>query len=414
MDKSKSIYFWFLFLLNPFVSMLLALKTYTKPYTMNIFWAFCVFYGLAFTIGTESTNSDIVRYTSELEYLYTENNLSFNEALEIFYTSGEIDILRSIISFGLSRFTDSQAILTMVYAFFFGYFYSRNIWYVFKLLKGKLNLSTKLFLFALIILIPIWSINGFRMWTAFHVFMFGLLPYIFENNKNKLVFVVLSVAVHFSFLVPVFITILYFLGFRNVNLIFALFFVSIFISEFDVGILNKYVDEYVPKILVERSRAYRSEAVIEARSEIMGGSNRNWYVEIYQLALNWVMISFLFYFFIKTRKFLQNRKELLRLFILALLFFTTANILSYLPSGLRYYSFANFLTLLMVVLYSNYFYKDFKFMRLTYFSSPAIILYVLVSIRIGLYSTSITTLLGNPLIAILGIGEGISLNDLIK
>ena len=39
-------------------------------------------------------------------------------------------------------------------------------------------------IFALILVIPIWFINSFRMWTAFHVFIFGLLPYIFENKKD--------------------------------------------------------------------------------------------------------------------------------------------------------------------------------------------------------------------------------------
>jgi len=110
-----------------------------------------------------------------LSQLYHQPFLTINGAIEYFKYSGEIDVLRTFLSYTISRFTESQAILTMVYAFIFGYFFSRNIWYVFGLLKGKISFLEKVLLLALILVVPIWLINGFRMWTAFHVFMYGLL-----------------------------------------------------------------------------------------------------------------------------------------------------------------------------------------------------------------------------------------------
>jgi hypothetical protein len=244
--------------------------------------------------------------------------------------------------------------------------------------------------------------------------MFGLLPYIFESRKNNLIFVFLSALVHFSFLVPISIILLYFIIGNRIKLIFSFFVISIFISEFDLGMMNRYVETYLPEVLIERSSSYRSEATIENREENVGKINRNWYAMFYQELLRWAVISFLFYFFFIARKVIQNKKDLLRLFTLTLLFYIAANILSYLPSGARYYSFANFLGLIFIILYSYYYSNDYKFIRLTYLSSPAILIFIIISVRIGLYSISITTLFGNPLIAILGIGNNISINDLIK
>ena len=183
--------------------MIFSFKEFLMPYAKNMFWAFCTFYGLTFAIGIESQGSDITRYVDELKLLYVQESLTIGQLIEYFINSGEIDILRTLLSYTISRFTDSQAILTMVYGFIFGYFFSRNIWYVFSLLKNRLTLISKIVLFTLILVMPIWQIGGFRMWTAFHVFMYGLLPFIFENKKDKLIFLYLSFLVHFSYLIPI-------------------------------------------------------------------------------------------------------------------------------------------------------------------------------------------------------------------
>ena len=85
-----------------------------------------------------------------------------------------------------------------------------------------------------------------------------------------------------------------------------------------------------------------------------------------------------------------------------------------LPSGGRFFVFAYFLTLILGIKYLHENYQDLKFRRLITFLIPAFLLFIIVSIRIGFYTFSLTTLIGNPLIAILSTGNNISLNDLIK
>ncbi len=97
-----------------------------------------------------------------------------------------------------------------------------------------------------------------------------------------------------------------------------------------------------------------------------------------------------------------------------LIFFSVGNTLMVVPSGARYLNFAYFLTLIMILLYIHQNILDYKFKRLITFLSPAFILFIIISVRIGLYSMSITTIIGNPFIALFSAGDNVSINDLIK
>ena len=405
---------WIIFLINPFIAMIFSIKEYMKPYAKNMFWAFCTFFGFTFAIGKESQGSDINRYVIELKELYSQHFLTINEAIEFFQNSGEIDMLRTVLSFTLSRFTDSQAILTLVYAFIFGFFYSRNIWYVFGLLKNKLSFLSKILFFALFLVMPIWQIGGFRMWTAFHVFIYGLLPFIFENKKNRLIFMYLSVLVHFSYMIPISIFLVYRLLGNRIKTFFIIFVVSFFISEFNISSINSFIDNSLPKILVERTSSYRNEGEIEQHIEKKLNSKSNWYVVWRSKALSYGLLISLIYFYFYADRRIKIHPEWKRLFSLSLLFYSAANILMNFPSGGRFLNIAFFLSLIMVIIYLDEFYKDLKYKQLMIYLSPLFIFFIIITIRRGFYTTSMTAIFGNPLIAIFSAGENMSLNDLIK
>src|SRR5699024_1226601 len=92
------------------------------------------------------------------------------------------DILRTIIALAVSRFTASQSVLTLVYGIIFGFFFSRNMWFVLERFKGKIRLITILLFCCFFLVIPIWDINGFRFWTAAHIFVYGVLQFLFDEK----------------------------------------------------------------------------------------------------------------------------------------------------------------------------------------------------------------------------------------
>ena len=405
---------WIFFLMNPFASMIVTFLDFTSENAKNLFWAFCTFFGFTFAIGDESSSSDINRYLLELQWMFNQDEFTMADSVQYFVLSGEIDMLRTFLSYIISRFTDSQAVLTTVYGFIFGFFFSRNIWYIFSFIDRRLTIIEKILFLALILVVPIWFLNGFRMYTAFHIFMFGLLPYILENKKKKLIWVLLSVLVHFSYIVPISILLVYFIFGNQLKLYFFIFILSIFISDLNVNNINQYVEKYAPTLLDERSASYRAEDRVEQTKKNYENSTKNWYSTWYLIIIRWSLIVVLFYFFIFADARIKYISEWKKLFCLTLLFYAFANVVIAMPSGIRFLSFALFLTLTMIILYITQFRSDSRFNNLILLLGPAFLLFIIVSIRIGLYSTSLTTILGNPILAIFTAGENISINDLLK
>ena len=409
-DRKSQVYAGVLFLIWPLLALFSALKHYKKPWAKNIAWAFIAFFGFTFAIGSASANNDIVRYAAHFKSLH-EVQFTFSKAIDYFLASGEIDILSTLITIVFSRFTGSQAVLTGIYGIIFGYFFSRNMWYVLERLEGRLKPYTILLFLCFFLVVPIWNINGFRMWTATHIFLFGLLPYLFEGNKKGLWIACTSVFVHFSFVIPIALLFAHvFLGPR-LTLYFGIYIVTFFISEINIELINRYVEAYTPEIFQERTKYYRMESKVEAMGE--SGSQQSWHIRWYSRALGWVVMGYLVLLYVKGKEFFTKYKGWRDLFSFTLLFFAAANVLSMLPSGSRYLNVARLLALALITLYVHNISQESLSKYFKIASIPALLLFILVSVRIGLISVSATSFFGNPVIAFFTAGENISLNEFL-
>ena len=415
MDKlNDNSYFYamVLFVIWPFLAAISAFKNYKKSWAKNIFWAFCAFYGFAFAIGAENAGSDIVRYISEIRKLHGEP-MTFSAVIGYFLQSGEVDVLDTFISVILSRFTDNQSVITLVYGIVFGFFLSRNMWYVLERLEGKIKPITIFLFVCFFLVIPIWEMNGFRMWTAAHVFIYGLLPYLFEGNKKGILISVSAILVHFSFIIPVGILLGYLLLGNRLVIYFALFVATFFISEINLEAFNNLVENYAPEVIQERSSSYRTEANVEEH-RTKAGQGQVWYAQWYGRALKWSVMGFLVLLFFTGRPFFKKNKRYLNLFSFVLLFYGMANLFSSLPSGGRFISIANLGALALIILYIQNRTQEVAMKRFIIAAAPALLLFIVVAVRTGLYSMSATAILGNPIIAMFFVGEHISLNDVMK
>jgi len=408
--RQNYIYAGVLFLIWPFVAALAALKHYKKPWAKNVAWAFVGFFGFTFAIGAASQGNDIVRYVSEYQALYNVH-FTWDKAVDYFQYSGEIDILRTLIAVVFSRFTDSQAVLTGVYGIIFGYFFTRNMWYVLERLEGRIKPYTLILFACFFLAVPIWNINGFRMWTAAHVFLFGILPYLFEGKKKGLLVASASVLVHFSFIVPVSLLIIHSIAGSWLSIYFGVYIFTFFISEIDLGMINRYVETYTPEIFQERTKYYRRESKMDAIAE--QAAQRSWHIVWYGRALGWAVMGYLVVLYVKGKDFFADNKGWRDLFSFTLLFFSAANILSMLPSGSRYLTLARLIALALIVLY----FQNIPQKRLSsaykYIAFPALLLFILVSLRLGLLAVSATAILGNPLIAFFTAGDTVPMNDFL-
>lgn len=413
-ESKQSFYAAILFLIWPLLASAAAFKNYRHSWAKNVLWAFFVFYGFTFAIGTESAESDIVRYVASVQDLNRED-LTFTQAVDIYRNSEQIDFVSTALRVVISRFTASQPVITMVFAIIFGFFFSRNIWYIMQRLEGKLQYITILLLVCFFLVNPIWNINGFRMWTAAHIFIYGLLPYLCEGKIRYLWVSVMSIAVHFSFLVPVGVLLGYMVLGNRLTLYFGLFLFTVFFAEINLGAFNNVMEAYAPEALQERTSSYRVEGPDRPGMAVAGGgSSRQWYAQWYNRALRYSVMALLIGLFVTGRKFFTKHKYWMNLFCFVLCMYTAANLLSSLPSGNRFFTIANLSALPLLILYIQNVPREKIMKRFILAVSPGLLLYAIVALRIGLYSMSATAILGNPVVAYFMVGQFMSLNDFLR
>jgi hypothetical protein len=400
-----------LFLVHPFTMLLVALRSLRGRHLPNVLWAFTIFYSMSIGLEKDST-SDIVRYIAQVEQLH-HSTFTLQTAYEYYINSGEVDIIRTVLSILISRFTDNGYILVILFGVLFGFFFSRNITFVICRLDGGLKAITLLLLFILFLLVPFWEINGFRFWTATHVFLFGLLPFVFDGNKRRLIWCVITPFVfHFSFLIPLVVLAIFLLVGNRHMLLFGFFVFSIFFSEINLDRLNNVTEKYVPRKFADRSANYRTYEAVERYQEWDVGVS--WHARYYRSALHWSLCMFLIVLYWKSRHFIFKDRRMLRLLSFIFLMYGVANFLSKLPSGGRFVTLASMLTVAFLIVYIQNNHQERLMRQLIPWTYPLLILFVVVATRIGFYQMSITTLFGNPFIAMFTIGENIPLEVFIK
>ncbi len=413
MKDSNPFYSVLLFFVWPLLALVSAFRNYRQSWAKNILWAFIAFYGFTFAIGAENKGTDIVRYIEDYQQMHN-TELTVSSAKKELTKSGDIDVIKTVISIVLSRFTDNQSILTLVYGIIFGFFFSRNMWFVLEHLEGRIKPITILLFLTFFLIIPIWNMNGFRFWTAAHVFIYGLLPFLFKDEKGKVVIAAAAVLIHFAFLVPVGILAVYIVAGNRLTIYFAFFLATFFISEIDLTAFNNIVETYAPESLQERTAGYRGEKYVENFRDGANVNNVAWYVEWNGRLLKWAVMGLLVLLFVKSKALLKKHRGWLSLYSFTLLFYGMANLLSSLPSGGRYIAVANMIAIGLFVLYLQNNEHNVLMKRITLATAPALLLFIVVSIRMGLYSTSAASVLGNPVIAIFFNGEHLSLNDVMR
>ena len=182
-NQKQNLYSLIIFLIWPFVSFILAFRHYDKTWAKNIVWLFVIFYGYSFVII--HAEADGIDY--KLNFISNVNNQrSFSEFATILYNeeTQKLDLLEPLISYWLSFFTTDYRMLFAMFGLIFGYFYSRNIWYLLERVSGSITKHSIVFILCFALLNSFWNINGFRFNTALHICLFGLLPFLYEGKKK--------------------------------------------------------------------------------------------------------------------------------------------------------------------------------------------------------------------------------------
>jgi len=387
---------YILFCLWPLFSLITALINYSKKSSKNILWLFCIFYG--YTLVIANNKMDISRYRDWFLLISRNPSTSFLDYFNLMETHffGS-DIFFPAVSYLVSRFTKDPRILFAIFGLIFGFFYSRNIW----LLIARSGEKLKPFAIALIITFafinPFWNINGFRFNAAFNIFLYGILRYFFEKKNVYLLFSACSVLMHFSFLFPLVVFLIYLKAGNRILIYFCLFLVTFFCGRF---INPEYLREKRPIILPAAYETtidyYISEPYVQVHNETE--ANLKWFLKWRGKALGFALLLLMGLAFIE-RKRRGIDDSYISLFSFSLLYSGIAHFFSNIPSFSRFITLGQALQIAVIFLFVNYTLKS-KWMKIPFFLFfIASFWYCAVEMRIGFETISVETLFTNPLIA---------------
>jgi len=384
-----------LFLFSPMLSLIVALRNFKVSWSKNLVWAFIVFFGFTFVV---SNQMDSTRYSDSLVRMAKQPIGNLANFLNLIYEkeTGYVDVLQPLLTFIVSRFTDNSRVLFAVFGFVFGFFYSRNLWFLFSFVQGKLKREAIPFLLLAALVIAIWQINGFRFWTAAHVFVFGIFSLLTKGKIKGLLLCSASLLIHFSFILPVLLMFIYLLAGNRLVIFMILYFASFFITQVRPEVLKSYSTQ-IPEVFQERTQAYTNEEYIKERGKL--NQQANWYVEGRVIAIHYSMNLLLAILFFRYRPQISANKIAAGLLCFGLLLATVTNLLSQVPSVVRFQMVSD------IILFSFFFlflqqvnHRTFRLWSYIPFLLTAI-LYLVVEIRVGFETTSLLTVLGNPVIA---------------
>lgn len=328
----------------PFAGLFSSLKNWRQPWAMNVFWVVCAFMGAIQIYHPAGTilgdGSDAGRYVLELQEMHRSVD-SFAEVSRHFYDGDTNDVFRSILQYLVSRFTENGHVFFFILAIIYGFFYSRNIWYILNRINDQRIKWLWVMVAAFFLVCPIWNINGVRMWTALHVFVYGAMPYLLEGKKKGLIWSAASILIHHSFIFPIVLLALFVvLGRRTsskgwvTTLFFIFYIITLTIKSLDLGALNAALQVYLPNFYNDRIDGYVNEDTLARNLESL--TQNSWHVAFFNEIHYWINQILVVFTYLIFKRNGCKLSGLLPLFCFSLLIYGFSNILACVPSGGRY------------------------------------------------------------------------------
>jgi len=248
---------------------------------------------------------------------------------------------------------------------------------------------------------PITHINGVRMWTALHVFVYATMPYLLERDRSKLWWVILTPLIHFSYLYVALFTIVYVLlpyktktqNYFFITVAYILFFASLLVNSLNLSSVSDILAEYSPETYEGRISQYVSQDVVDRNAE--ADALNNWYVAGSGIIKGWSYNILLLLLYRCLRRNFKSNEKLWKLYVFTLFFCAFANIMSLIPSGVRFQLVSQMFIVPLILLVAMNIPKSDYFRKYINVFSVLLLIPFVVEMRKLLSFYSITAIFGN-------------------
>ncbi|MBZ9652572.1 EpsG family protein [Psychroflexus montanilacus] len=403
------------FLIWPFALLIHRLKDIKDPKSKTVFWLFCVYFGFAFIIQEDVEGAaDSARYASNLKIMNEEgNSLEYisDRIYNIESADLKLDFYETIITWLVSLFTSNAQILFTVFSAVFGFFYVQNLWIIFSKLKKTKGLFIGVLILYLILILPIWQVNGVRMWTAAHIYIYGILLFHLSNKKKSGYFWILaSFLVHFSFIFPAIIFIISRFIRLKINILIILYLVAFILDNVDLDFI-KNISSYLPNILGLKVEEYASEGYNDAFNKRL--DEKSLIFQINKFITSFFIFLWVLLLYAKRKSIkIDLGRDFYNFFKFILLFGVFAQFASLIPSGGRFLTIFHFMIYgILLIVVSNYILKTNKIIFNIFV--PFLMYLILFKIRIGSEFFGMFLFFGNPITSFI-VEDEVNLITLIR
>jgi hypothetical protein len=334
---------------------------------------------------------------------------------EVALVSGQPDIYASTLMFAVSRITDNSrwffAVVSLIYTWLCLGFLRE----VYKELNWNNSLPQKIFFIFLLLIVPFYvGVTGVRFWTALFLFMIYAIKTIRGNNLQYILLSALSILIHFSFILPVMMLIMYkFINLkRSISSILIVASFGLFIFSSSTQVLNT----------VGSTSALFKDTTIETRVSSYGNADLlaerqqsepqdNWYVT---LRVKAILYSLLFAFLLEYFGLLkwQSNVFLDRLYPFYILSVIITLFTYNLGSLGRFVYIFYLLSFIRYTVIAGFNPKNKPIRVLSYIIAPVLLLHIAVIFRAGFYTVDPFLIIGNPFVIFL-VQSSQSLSELL-
>lgn len=340
-----------LFLLWPFGSFLLALRSIPSRKSGLIYVLFTTLFGYAFSFTTISADSYRVAWVFSNSY-YTIQKTFEN------YSSGRItDIYRYLMYSITQLFTENPKVLFALFGFVFGIFSYISLKLLLSIKKSEQDVYIAIIALIFFASNSMININGARFYTAAIIALCAIVKLFYYHKRTWLIPLLATTLIHFSFLfiVPFILIIYLFKSFifnanKTSKWIYIVFYFGFFLTflsdtnliqlDFLSGVLSTSVADKV-----ELYNSTKTSEVYQKRGESLFHTVSRPFATLTKVYL------FLLVLFVrkKIKKTALLDKNLQQFLSFVILFYAITFSLSIVPSGGRFITIANQLFLFFLV-----------------------------------------------------------------
>jgi hypothetical protein len=388
-----------LFFFWPLLSFIIAMRNFGNKNARKIVIAFFSFFGFTMNFARESMDGFF--HAQKFAEATRLSNDAFSKLIVNFIlrqgNSQELDIYTTVVNFVMSRFTDSFHYVFLLHAFVFSYFSVKTFGIIYDEFEGKISKNAMVFFVLIFFLLPVNIVHGIRFPIGSWMFIYGAYQLIRTGSKKHLLFCLLACFVHFSFILPLILTIAYsFLGNKNyiyISLLLAsILFPSLFYSY--LGSLDK---ADVGEGVEDKISGYSREDYIKMRNTNL--ENRNWYAKFRIPILQYAFYSVLLLITVVKKNYYKQDQVQQNLFSFLILFLAFVNF------GFAFDSLGRRFLLVWFVFAAIFIFRFFQLNDFKYYSFYTkififpILLWIFVQLRVALDVMTYMFLIGNPVTA---------------